>query len=678
MSKQGQAEGSRGRAVSSSQVLTSSTTRSYVSSSGLSAILKAVKEHGIPGAVSRTAVKRARQRVLPDTLWKTVELELNDGSYRGFPVVDPVQLLQFVVGEVPSFSEFFLEQLQKHTCSQDTPWTVALYADEVLPGNALKPRNDRKFVAFYWSLVQFDTGCFQEGLWFHLGCLRSNRMAEVKSGWAQYLKKASLLFFQEPLSLAHGVMLNMGNCGSHMFFAKLGLVIADEPALKSLWGFKGASGNMPCFFCQNVSLHSSDLAKNDKTGFLVPHTCCDTSKFVRHTDDSILEAARFLQTTFGTVSKAAFNRHEQACGLNHCPEGPLLSEEFLANIIPGPISATQFDWVHIYLVGGIFQTECTHLLTSLRGVLSVRDAHTFLCAFTFPRSLSSRGVTGQKIFSKVDQDVKSSASEGLSIYPVIRCLLIERVQDGISEHVDFAKNSFFALCEVLDLLKRVITGSVSSSDLKQCIETHMRLRLHAYEESGFQPKCHYCAHLPEFLDRQPLLNCFVHERKHKELKRFGNDFSNANRTDSFEKHLLLQVCLQQINSLRELKHNHCTSMDRPAVATPEIVEHMKAAFGLDTTVLLNVQVSNDIVVRPGLTCWAKDVILVETDRGQAVGEVWFHTKVGDQYFTLWSPWSSLGSNRFEQRDEPEFVETELITACLVHRKNPDGSVLVAP
>ena len=222
-------------------------------------------------------------------------------------------------------------------------------------------------------------------------------------------------------------------------------MIADEPALKSIWGSKGASGNMPCFFCQNVALHSSDLAKNDATNFLVPHTCTDTTRFVQHTDASVMEAARYLQRTVGTVNKATFTRNEQAVGLNHCPEGPLLSNDFLRHLINGPISSTQMDWMHIYLVGGIFQTECTHLLGALKGVVSAQDIHRFLGNFCFPKSLSSRAVTGQKMFSKVDQDVKSSASEGLSVYPLIRCMLVHEVPDGLSPEIDIAKNSFFCI-----------------------------------------------------------------------------------------------------------------------------------------------------------------------------------------------------------------------------------------
>ena len=686
MSKQGQASsGSRGRAAGSpfekaNQVLTAANTRSYVSQSGLSAVLKSVRDNGLPDALSRSAVKRARERALPESLWTNIELELDDGTLKCFPVIDPVQLLKFMLEEIPSFADYFEGQLSKHPCSDAAPWTICMYADEVLPGNALKPRNDRKFIAFYWSLVQFDAGCAQEALWFHVGCLRSNRMASVKSGWAQYFKKATALFFTSPFNLALGTMVHLRGHGDRMFFAKLGLVIADEPALKSIWGSKGASGNMPCFFCQNVALHSSDLAKNDATNFLVPHTCTDATRFVQHTDASVMEAARYLQRTVGTVNKATFTRHEQAVGLNHCPEGPLLSNDFLRHLINGPISSTQMDWMHIYLVGGIFQTECTHLLGALKGVVSAQDIHRFLGNFCFPKSLSSRAVTGQKMFSKVDQDVKSSASEGLSVYPLIRCMLVHEVPDGLSPEIDIAKNSFFALAQVLDLLKRLITGTVTPSDLRQSIHTHMALRLKAYGEAGFQPKCHYCAHLPDFMERQPLMNCFVHERKHKELKRFGNDFANANRSDSFEKHLLLQVCLQQVNSLKDLKQFHGVHMDNPFVATKETTQYVKTAFNLNPMLPLAVEMSNQVFVRPGLSCSAKDVVLVQTESGQYVGEVWFHVKIGaqSQFFTLWSPWSALGNNRFQVCDEPEFVETESIQACLVHRKDPDGSALVAP
>ena len=144
----------------------------------------------------------------------------------------------------------------------------------------------------------------------------------------------------------------------------------------------------------------------------------------------------------------------------------------------------------------------------------------------------------------------------------------------------------------------------------------MALRLNAYGEAGFQPKCHYCAHLPDFMERQPLMNCFVHERKHKELKRFGNDFANANRSDSCEKHLLLQVCLRQVNSLKGLKQFHGVHMDNPSVATKETAQYVKTAFNLNPMLPLAVEMSNQVFVRPGLSCSAKDVVLVQTESGQ--------------------------------------------------------------
>ena len=35
------------------------------------------------------------------------------------------------------------------------PWSVVLYADEVLPGNQLAYKNNRKMWAFYWTVLEF-------------------------------------------------------------------------------------------------------------------------------------------------------------------------------------------------------------------------------------------------------------------------------------------------------------------------------------------------------------------------------------------------------------------------------------------------------------------------------------------------------------------------------------------
>ena len=97
-----------GMSGSSKDVLTSSHHRSYVSRSGLAAILKSIKENGLPKGTSRSSIKRARDEALPAELFTTVQLEMDDGTLKQFPCVQPILLIKHLIEVVPSFADFSL------------------------------------------------------------------------------------------------------------------------------------------------------------------------------------------------------------------------------------------------------------------------------------------------------------------------------------------------------------------------------------------------------------------------------------------------------------------------------------------------------------------------------------------------------------------------------------------
>ena len=94
---------------SSKDVLTSAHHRSYVSQSGLAAILQSIRENGLPKATSRSSIKRARDVALPSDIFTTINIEMESGEIKKFPIVSPLVLLGHLVAHVPSFARFFLD-----------------------------------------------------------------------------------------------------------------------------------------------------------------------------------------------------------------------------------------------------------------------------------------------------------------------------------------------------------------------------------------------------------------------------------------------------------------------------------------------------------------------------------------------------------------------------------------
>ena len=298
----------------------------------------------------------------------------------------------------------------------------------------------------------------------------------------------------------------------------------------------------------------------------------------------------------------------------------------------------------------------------------------FIRSFTWPKRWHSAGTTGKNAFAKrssKSEDLKCSASEGLSVYPVIRLCLLQYIPN-YEALPDFRLpvKSFMALCAVLDLLKKTVTMQVTADELEHAIDTHLQLRLAAYGPERFQPKCHYSGHLASHMRDHPrLLSCFCHERKHKQLKKFASDTHNANKSNSFEKGLLTEVALMQITQLKEEQSKLSFSLDKPKLPSDALKAHIKDFFGLGPNDDLDLEVSFDTFLGPAELCSANDVVLANCGKSQKVGEVWFHFKTQRDLYTVWSPWASVpGSpNKFSISDRPEIIHTRSIQRCLVFR-----------
>ena len=117
--------------------------------------------------------------------------------------------------------------------------------------------------------------------------------------------------------------------------------------------------------------------------------------------------------------------------------------------------------------------------------------------------------------SKCDAKVVSN------VYQVVRVFLITII---IPLHIcQKAVLSMLHLCDVLDLLLEK-SVRVTSAQLRSAILQHLQAFQNAYDKIGWLPKHHMATHLP--LQKLPLLNCLVHERRHKLAKRWSRDRSN--------------------------------------------------------------------------------------------------------------------------------------------------------
>ena len=146
-----------------------------------------------------------------------------------------------------------------------------------------------------------------------------------------------------------------------------------------MFSFKGASGMKPCCLCSNITLRLQ-VASHDRTSFLLPHSEWDVRKMVFATQASIQANVQELNIKrAANVSKAHFDKVESALGLAYSPHGPLWSQAFWDCLYDDLTNCIQFDWMHVYMVSGAWNTESGYLFELLKdaqNLLSVlEDLH---------------------------------------------------------------------------------------------------------------------------------------------------------------------------------------------------------------------------------------------------------------------------------------------------------------
>jgi hypothetical protein len=521
--------------------------RHHMSQAALSGVLSEINdlydETGeLPDRASPSTIKRARtNNVRVDTpygpLFREVHCPRLKGAYKYITIVHPAALLWYLVQHCAAFSEYFAEQMRSvPIVARARKLSVALYSDEITLGNVIKVRNTRKVQAIYWSIHQLGTIALQSTtLWFTLSCLRSSLVEDLDGDMSEFMKIVMNSFYDGTSNLCTGGIM----IGGIMYVASLDILVGDEKSIKQCWACKGSGGNLICLLCRNVVHMKGAAALAPGGGFCVDASESDPEKFVVHTDESIAELMAELSRASVSMKKTPFLKFCVDTGFNYVPDGVLMCPI----VQPRPVFMTMWDWMHVYMVKGILNQELGLLVSKLYCSdlnLDYRNLHAFLQKFQWPTRV--RSVTGQNIFVAREtlddaSDAKGDASELRSAYKVVQLffngpdVLGACEADPTDANVDLAAAiaCYNSLCAVIDLLVRVSEcATVDPCDLQDAIISHMRHRVNVYGAESVRPKQHHSMHLAEQLGRHKiLLSCWVHERKHKEIKKYERYLNNT-------------------------------------------------------------------------------------------------------------------------------------------------------
>ena len=263
----------------------------------------------------------------------------------------------------------------------------------------------------------------------------------------------------------------------------------------------------------------------------------------------------------------------------------------------------------------------------------------------------------------------------MALYPVMRAFLQEKLPSIRDHERRECCRCFFILCEVLDLLYKAAAPqdpSTLAACLEQKIADHLELFKRCYGVEKVLPKAHLNMHLGDLMRRHGLLlSCFVHERRHKEIKRYANNLDSMQAGS--EEHILQLELEEHLKNLLVFSERKAGLLN-PKPAADLVQSAFCDFFSLPCCPGLLVSMSCH--VGSGRLCKREDVVVIRGTNGDEVAQVWFHVEFNGNRYTCLSEWLSLGRNRFQTNEEPVFRSTDAICRLCVFKKEGDRALVI--
>jgi hypothetical protein len=483
------------------------------------------------------------------TVYKTMELPAEPGnkSGRAGPIkleyTCPFAFLWRLCTLSMVFYRFFeanMVRLSQPPEGQAGPATrlrarIALYWDEVVPGNNMRPDYGRAYIAVYWTFVDLPMWFINGPIgWFTLCYVPLTTVSVIAGGVPMLCEALLRVFFpdvEEVMNFSIGVRLIGGQAGpadplgfqneSFTFAADFAFWLADEAAFKKLGGVKGASGTKMCLCCQNtVGRCKADAIPEGSP--LVHFTNPDVETLcVPHTPATLAECWLFLADQAvllrqGRLTKKAFKQMEQCLGITFCVVSLLAPR---INEIAQVPHSVFWDWMHCVVAsGGWAQYELNQLLRRIQRLVPLDRLQDFATYVKFPKDggFSPKLCLADRLRDKPHKHFKAFASEvlGWSIVVGLFCEMVLAPKGALPAEI-----ACFRLLGRIIYLLRLGNGCVARlGRLKALLHEHQVQFMALYPEAA-TPKLHYTNHIPDCIARWGVLfACFATERKHRASK----------------------------------------------------------------------------------------------------------------------------------------------------------------
>jgi hypothetical protein len=406
-----------------------------------------------------------------------------------------------------------------------------------------------------------------------------------------------------------------------------------------------------------------------------------------HTDQSLLKLAQRLLDLADAGDAEELEAIEQLHGNRHNAFSILLDAVFSYKYA----TVTLYDWMHTWCIDGIWK----RVFKSLQAFLakrgkdlgedfkpSAKDVHEYLQPWVWPRQHAD----GKRILESGGFD-SGSASQVLAAAPVITKYFRD-VVGPVAEAKGAADcTGAIALLTrasgVLELLAGASQGLGSAADLSSETFEFLDAYQERFGDANWVLKFHLAGHialmwkvLQAEMQRRGLIaklpNCFVTERKHKDVKRHLRD---RLKMKSQERCLLEELVLDQFHAWKESGATGGLLGGHPSNAKERA--DLEETLGRELAADLPVQVGSQFKHPSGKRYYASDVVCTSD---AMVGQITRFFFVEDRTWvqlTVWRQLSWSASSRVGVYGVSEatvlFLEAANISSAAIYKFSANGS-----
>lgn len=604
------------------------------SSSAVSRLLSQVRlqPEVLEDVGSRWSLARVCSSVADEVRCRDIVLPTKDGGNFVWEVFSFKKMLQVFARDFPNFRKLIQHAIVSRNGTPGQRLRLALYADEVVPGDVLRPENKRKTMCVYLTIREFGRHLQHEAAWFPIAFLRAAVAKNLVGGYSAAFAALFKRLLLEEGNVRDGILVNCGSAAKILFF-EMSNVVVDSIAAQQLWSWRGPNSLLPCFLCANVC-QSGDLSlvgheSGDK--WLVEVCELDTSTFQLQASKDVWEKAdhlSMLAAAHGT--KDAFEVAQQSTGLTYNASG-VLWDKALRDVL-SPMEVHSVGAAHTLVIDGIVNREMSFLLERL-GCLKppVTFAHirlAFEADWHFPQvwKNSRDAIVGcfseqrEKHFKR-SKHFAAGGSEMLSLVPAM-VFFLDNLPEAVLHKIAKEAACLRSCSEMLRAYKLLRLGWDVHGSFGALLLSHARLYSEAYKDEGraFSSKFHAQFHLQPMRGER-LIDEFVPERKNAMAKAAMTDVKN---TRCFERSVLSRALILHRAQLQRTSFVNALGSEHPC---PELAHELGVGEAF-----IDVHVTIEgLHISHGDVVYAKDIVFY------AVG----FARVGSEFLMLAHPCVAL-------------------------------------